>query len=122
MTSGQWLTELGPPHRTGKLYRNGRPHVTSLRSGYVQCTGNAGRSWLGNNVEQNLANLACAGADRVSLLVLECVDCSIRIQRKDHRFSVHMHNPPLSPIGSRYSTGGLNRRLTAPAIPSKPVP
>ena len=118
MKSWQRLNGAKPPLRTRKLYRNSRPHITSLRCGNVHSTGNAGRGWLGNDVEQHLANLARTGANRVPLFILERIDSSIVIQGEDHRFSVHSQNLHLF----AYSTGGLNRRLTAPAIPSKPVP
>ena len=119
---GRGGTDPGPRLERRKLNSDSRPHITALRSGYVYSTGNAGRGWLSNNVKQHFANLARTGANRVPLFILERIDGSICVQGEDHRFSEHFQNLPLSPLDLGYSTGGLNRRLTAPAIPIKPVP
>ena len=99
LTVGIWPTVF----RTRKLDSDGRPHVTSLWSGNVYATGNTRRGRLGNNVKQYFANLACAGSDRVSLFVLERVNQSICVQGKDHWFSVHSQNLPLSPLDSLFA-------------------
>ena len=105
-----------------KLNRNRRPHVTPLCGRDIYLARDTLRSGLGNDVKQYLANLACAGSDRVSLFVLKRINLPIGIQGKDHWFSVHSLRNPLSPFDQFYSLRAVNRFLTAPAIPSKPDP
>jgi hypothetical protein len=82
--------------RTRKLNRNRRPHVTAVWGGDICSTGDTRRGGLGNDVKQYLANLARAGSDRVSLFVLERINLPIRVQGKDHWFSVHFSKPPVT--------------------------
>jgi hypothetical protein len=85
----------------GTLNRHSCPHIRLLRNEDLSAAANRGREWLRDDVQQDFAHLAATCSDRVSLLILQQVNLTLKIQWKDHGCGVHLFTPsPLAMAGA----------------------
>ena len=117
---------------TRKLNSYGRPHIRPLR---VDSARDVLHCRFGNDVKQDFTYLPGSGSDCVALLILKSVNPSAFVQRenlwfsKHVRFLVRVFKRDLRHPGANAEGAGritchydLKRFLTAPAIPTRPVP
>ena len=80
-----------PAALTLKLYSYGRPYIRPLRIQFAR----RGRGGLGDYIKQNFAHLARSRSYRVALLVLEGINLSALVERKNRWLSGHSSTPSL---------------------------
>ena len=86
-----WLEWVGLNESlVAKLDRYSGADIRLLRNQDFCARRNRAREWLGDEVQQNFAHLVGARADRVPLFILQQVNLALKIERKDHRFRVHL--------------------------------
>src|SRR5437868_4418210 len=108
------LSQTANCGQTRKLYSNRSTHIRSLCGWNVNSARNALRSRFGNDVEQHFTHFPRARSDRVALFVLKSVNLTVRVQGKNHRFSVHVYTTLLYPDSETDRTPVLNRTIRHP--------